>query len=65
MYEAHAIVITDFELCTLIAKSTKPCCTKAKLGYLSKIDVDIDCVNRKRKIDKLKIPLEANNETVI
>ncbi len=43
--EAHAIVITDVKICTLITKSTEPC-TKAKLGYLSKIDVDIDCLNR-------------------
>ncbi len=42
---------------SLITKSTE-LCTKAKLGYLvfSKIDEDIDCLNR---IEKFKIPLEA------
>ncbi len=53
--EANAIV-TVFEICTLMVKSTEPC-TKAKLGYFSKIDVDIDCLNR---IEKFKIRLEAN-----
>ncbi len=58
MCEARAIVIKDFEICTLITKSTEPC-TKAKLGYFSKIDVhvDIDCPNR---IEKFTIPPEAN-----
>ncbi len=54
MCEAYAI--TDFEICTLMTKSTEPC-TKAKLGYFSKIEVDIDCLNR---IETFKIPLEAN-----
>ncbi len=54
--EAHAIVITDSEIFTLITKSTEPC-TKGKLGYFSKIDVDIDCLNR---IEKFQILLEAH-----
>ncbi len=56
MWETHAIVITDFEISTLITKSTEPC-TTAKLGYFSQIDVDTDCLNR---IQKFKIPLKAN-----
>ncbi len=57
MCEAHAIVITDFEICTLITKSTEPR-TKAKLGYFSQIDVDIDFMNRieKFKIQNSKMP---------
>ena len=54
--EAHAIVITNFEICTLVTKLRGPC-TKAKLGYFSKIGVEIDYLNR---IEKFKILLKAN-----
>ena len=40
--EVHAIVITDFEICTLITKSpNQQNLVQARLEYFSKIDVDI------------------------
>ena len=68
MCEAHAIVITYFEIYTLITKSTEPC-AKSKLGYFSKMDVDIDSGAAGTKLKNSKFLWKLTNrvfeETII